>query len=799
MLNQNLLLAGDDAYIIQRSLRFRASASAYLNRTPTVAGNQQKWTWSGWVKRGALGITGNFICAGTADAARTGIAFSGSDTIFVYHGTAGPIYYGTQTTPVFRDASAWYHLVVSVDTTQATAANRVQIYINSVLQSSSAYSAGYISQNTNTYLNATNGHAIASNAPYAVGAYIDGYLTEVNFIDGQALTPSSFGSTNSQTGVWQPKKYAGTYGTNGFYLPFTDVATTSGSNAGLGKDFSGNGNYWNTNNISVTAGATYDSMKDVPTLTSATQGNYCVLNTLDKGGLTISDGNLKFVNPSANFQSIRSSIGITTGKWYWEVSCQSGQNITIGIGNKSAGVGTTTYGVGTDTNGYGWYNENAGTTSTYLGKTYNGLATASGSGLSANDIGGIAFDADAGTLTFYKNNVAQGTAHTGIPSDTWFPMMSSYNSTSVVNFGQRPFAYTPPTGFKSLNTYNLPTPTIGSTASTLASKNFDVTTYTGNGSTQSIVNSGGFQPDFVWMKARSNAYNNLLHDSVRGVTKLLISNSTNAEETITDGITSFNSNGFSLGNNGSYNQNSATYVGWQWKANGSAVTNTAGSITSQVSANASAGFSVVTYTGTGSAATVGHGLGVAPKCIIVKQRGGASNWNMYHASLGNTGCMTLNTTGAFDVNSGKWNNTTPTSTVFTLGIDGTVNNNGSTYVAYCFSEVAGYSKFGSYTGNGSANGPFVATGFKPKFIMVKCTNDISHWTIVDRASNPYNVAVNSLYADTSASENATIMDVDFLSNGFKLRGVLANECNVSGYTYVYMAFAEVPQKFALGT
>jgi hypothetical protein len=329
----------------------------------------------------------------------------------------------------------------------------------------------------------------------------------------------------------------------------------------------------------------------------------------------------------------------------------------------------------------------------------------------------------------------------------------------------------------------------------------DATTYTGTGSTQSITNAGSFKPDLVWTKSRSNAYNNVLCDSVRGVAKGIFSDLTNAEDTAspTSYVQAFNSNGFSVNIGTNSNANGATYVGWQWQAGqGSTSSNTSGSITSTVSVNTTAGFSVVTYTGTGSTSTVGHGLGIAPRMIILKNRGigtaGDGAWQVYHASIGNTQYLSLNTTAAAATSTARWNNTSPTSTVFTVATTGSVNDPSNTYVAYCWAEIAGFSRFGSYTGNGSTDGPFVFTGFRPKFFLVKRTDTVESWNIVDTSRNEFNQAGANLYPNLSNAES-TNNSCDILSNGIKLRNTWAG-ANASGGTYIYMAFAENPFKNA---
>ena len=330
-------------------------------------------------------------------------------------------------------------------------------------------------------------------------------------------------------------------------------------------------------------------------------------------------------------------------------------------------------------------------------------------------------------------------------------------------------------------------------------EHFDALTYAGSASNQTI--SGlNFQPDFIWFKERTtNGIDHNLFDSARSnYGSRLISNATNAEAA-SGAIIGVSSTGYSLlGGVSTTNDSSGrTYVTWNWKAGGTAVTNTSGTITSQVSANPTAGFSIVTYTGTGANATVGHGLGVAPSMIIVFNRASGYNHAVYNSNIGATNYLYLDTTSASSVASSLWNNTTPTSSVFSIGTSGAVNNaNG--YVAYCFAPVAGYSAFGSYTGNGSTDGPFVYTGFRPRFVLIKASSISSeHWYIVDATRSPYNAAILYLSPDDSDAETSpgAAQFFDFLSNGFKLR-VSGSYSNSSGATYIYMAFAEAPFKFS---
>jgi hypothetical protein len=745
----NLLLAGNQGdYQISRSVRLRSSASAYFNRTLSTPTSNTTWTLSCWLKRGALSNGGLF-------AESTGFAgiYFASDKIRVMNNAGG---LAIETTAVFRDPSAWAHFVVRSNGTN------IKAYWNSVEVGS--YTG------TITLLNAATSHFIGRYS----SNYFDGYLTEVNFIDGQALDPSYFGETNPVTGVWQPKKYAGTYGTNGFYLNFSDNSAATA--AAIGADYSGNGNNWTPNNISLTAGVTYDSMLDVPTLWADGgngRGNYWTFNPLiPVAGATYSNGNLQYTN-SGNNKSGFSSPLPNTGKWYWE-----GTWITSGSGSSPI--------IGLAQAGF----ENTQGATGELGYRANGnkfdqaaTETAYGSTWTTGDVIGVAVDMDAGTIAFYKNGTSQGTAFTTVLTALTQPVSPVFRvnvagDVLAFNFGQRPFAYTPPTGFKALNTLNLPTPTI-----LKGNQYFDATTYTGQNTSLSVTNSGSMQPDFVWIKKRNGATDHNLVDSVRGTDKNLISNSAAAESTVAR-LTSFDSGGFTLaGAFDNTNLSGSTYVGWQWKE------------------GATQGFDIVTYTGTGVARTVAHSLGVAPSMMIVKNRttAVAGAWPVYHQAIGATNYLFLDLTDAQSSVATPFNDTAPTSTVFSVDGGDRVNKSGNGIVAYLFAEVAGFSKFGSYTGNGSADGPFCFTGFLPRWVMIKRTDSTGDWYIWDTARNTFNLMTQVLFADLSAAESTYAAPnpvIDVLSNGFKQRGTYPHN-NASGGTYIYMAFAEHPFKNAL--
>jgi hypothetical protein len=655
------------------------------------------------------------------------------------------------------------------------------MYVNGVEQTSFS-TANYPSQNFNTSFNeVSRAHSIGRNQPYN-NEFFNGYLTEFNWVDGQQLTPSSFGETDSNTGVWKPKAFSGTYGTNGFFLKFADNSGTTSTT--LGKDSSGNANNWTPNNFSVTAGAGNDSLVDTPTAygtdTGAggtVRGNYCTWNPLrPNAAMSYTNGNLDATSNGGSGRSGYGTFGMSSGKWYFETT---GGDNSVGIANISESVSATYSAAGS-------YNLN--------GTTVSGKAT-----YTTTDLIGCAYDATNGTIEFFKNGVSQGSssfsAGLGLDMVAQFNGTFSATRTCVANFGQRAFAYTAPSGFKTLCTQNLPTPTIGATSTTQANRYMDIKLYTGNGGQQTQTGLN-FQPDFIWVKSRNNAYNNGLANAVTGTGKYLVSNSTATEVTDASGsIIAFNADGFGQGGSNPFGANAATYVAWCWRAsNAAGVTNTAGTITSTVSANTTSGFSIVTWTGTGSAATVGHGLGVAPSMIIVKVRNNSGdNWGVYHSSIGNTGGLLLNLTNATGTNIGYWNNTSPTSSVFSVG---SFFNTAFNYVAYCFSPVAGYSAMGQYTGNGSADGPFVYLGFRPEFVMIKnITTAGTSWEMFDNARETSNLMDLELLANSSNAEG-TYTYGDFVSNGFKLRST-NNGVNQSTATLVYMAFAENPFKYSL--
>ena len=814
--------AAGGGYQIARSLRFNSADSAYLNRTPASNGNRRTWTFSAWVKRSSLGALQALLSAPystNSDAIR----FEAADTLIIFSndGTNANL----TTTQVFRDVSSWYHIVVAVDTPQATSTNRIKLYVNGT-QVTVFGTATYPTQNYDFNINANVAQNIGRNSLTA-SQYLGGYMTEINFIDGQALTPSSFGETSATTGVWNPIDYTGTYGTNGFYLNFSDNSNTTA--ATLGADTSGNGNNWTPNNFSVTAGAGNDSLVDTPTnygtdtgIGGEVRGNYCTLNPLDKGSdvNTVVNGNLNATWINANGHSIRSTMSVSSGKWYWEFT--NVNNLSCGVIQQQLKIVPASGALWPGSDGFGVGGSFAYRSDTGQ-KVTNSVSSTYGASYTTTDVIGCALDMDNGKIWWSKNGTwqasgdpAAGTneAYSGLSgnfSPAW-GYINPGNDTLTANFGQRAFSYTAPSGFKALCTQNLPTPAIGATSSTLASKNFNAVAWSGTDGSDRTITGVGFQPDLVWAKSRSDAYSHTLFDAVRGAgsNKELMSDSTGTEgstgSTATNGFVSgFTSDGFSTDNGSAntslyFNAAGKTYVAWNWKGGNGTVSNTSGSITSTVSANATAGISIVGYTGTGANATVGHGLGVAPKMVILKSRSAVKDWVVGNNNYTSWAYIQkLNDTIAQTSVTDIFNSTAPTSSVFSLGGNLTSNTSGATYIAYCFAEVAGFSKFGKYTGNGSTDGPFVYCGFRPRYVMVKRLNTVSNWQTFDGVRDPYNVVDIRLQPNTTnadASGGTSALDfADFLSNGFKLRGT-DTDWNASGSDYIFMAFAEAPFNYA---
>jgi len=758
--SNNLLMGAasqSTGYEINQSIRFDKATSSHLSNTYGSAGNRKTWTFSTWFKRGTIDASRQVLFSATGLAyLQVGPDAADREMITILNEGSGTNL-NWYTTQVFRDPSAWYHIVWQFDTTQADADNRTKLYINGSQVTDFTKAATPAQDFEGAISNAVE-HKLGEG--HVENFYLDGYQAEINFIDGTALAPTAFGEYNDD-GVWIPKKYSGAYGTNGFFIDGRDSSD-------LGDDESGNGNDFASSGLT-----TADQMGDTPTK------NFCTWNPLDKNAsITLSDGNLKLAVGNVD-SSVRSTFAASSGKWYWEITITSSSGHgTVGVTNSLHSLSSTP---GNSTVGVGYRCSDGG-------KLINGTYTASyGASYTTGDVIGVALNMEDGEVTFYKNNASQGVAATGL-SGTLFAAAGNENVSSLTwtaNFGQTAFTYTPPTDFLALNTANLATPSI-----TDGSKYFQTTLYTGTGSSRSVDQSGNstFQPDWVWVKSRNAGYDHALYDAVRGVQKELKSNDSGAEATITTGLTAFESDGFQVGSRIGMNGSSDTFVAWQWLANGSGSSNEDGSVTSTVSNNSTSNFSIVKYTGTGSGnSTVGHGLGVTPDMIIVKHLDRAQFWRVFHTSVGVGKTLFLNSTAAAAADPDRI--TAVSSTTFTA----TANMNESAdYIAYCFAEIPGYSSIGSYEGNGNANGSFVYTGFRPSFLLVKNIDAVESWQIRDSKRDPFNVSKEILYPDTSGAEATSGGGQfgDLLSNGFKWRG--ADGGNNSAATFIYMAFAENP-------
>ena len=802
--------------VINQSLRFEDGNSSHLSRTPSSAGDRKTFTISFWMKRANLSTPTPFLFdAYNASTENSFLRFNTDDTLRFSNEIGSSFTSTIVTNQVFRDTANWYHIVLAVDTTQSTASNRVKMYVNGE-QITSFSSSDYPSQNENTSFNNTVGHYIGR--AYEYSRYFDGYMAEVNFVDGSALTPSSFGETKND--VWIAKEYTGSYGTNGYRLTFADSSS-------LGDDTSGNGNDYSSSGF-----ASSYVVLDSP------ENNFATLNFL--AGSTqqaASLGNLRTTASSsgANFASNRSTIGVKSGKWYAEFRLDV---VQLGTGGQDNGVF-----VGTGSKEYPHDSSNQNGTDNGVAILYTANSTSSNRGIyvngtlfdsgldahAAGDIIGIEMNVDDSEVTFYKNGTKQGnTRGIGASIDGGFYYFYTYvrdqtaNTQVTANFGQDStfvgqesagsntdangiglFKYAPSSGYLALCSSNLPDTTLSPNQAEQATDYFNTVLWTGTGNTTQDITGVGFQPDWVWIKNRNTAVNHYLLDSSRGLNDLH-SNTDTAESSSANRFNSFDSDGFQVehsgGGNGFTNGASQTYVAWNWKANGGTTSsNSDGSITSTVQASTDAGFSIVLWNGEGdSQATVGHGLGAVPKVIIPKNRDTTGNWHMYHAGVDASAPedygLLLNANNARSDDSGFHNDTAPTSSVFTVG---TYNNFNNDYVAYCFAEIEGYSKIDSYIGNGSTDGTFVYTGFRPAWIMFKRTASADSWIIHDNKRDPHNLASNNLFPNGNFAEDSNTSNraTDFLSNGFKLRAS-AQFQNQNGERFVYMAFAEQPFKFS---
>ena len=901
---QNNILAGAAGqggaaeYVIPKSLRFNSGDSADLRRTPATAGNTRTFTLSFWTKRSKLGAHQRLFSTLIPGTSQEYIRFNSDDTLRLFETFAT-----LETAQQFRDLSAWYHIVVAVDSTQATASDRVKLYVNGAQVTQFGGGATYPSQNATCQFNTTVSHQLGSGTV----EYYDGLIADFQFVDGQQLSASDLGETRSSDGVWVPKEFTGSYGTNGFHLNFSDSST----NEALGFDsapttpdpdpkkgmdvitYTGTYARLNVGGLNFEPGLVWiknrDSGSSAHFLADSVRGGTKVLQSNSTGAENTRSNHILSFNPdgftlgadgTSNYPSGNSfvawtwraggaAVANTDGTITSQVSANTDYGFSIitysGNGTSGATVGHgltnqtpkfiivkrrdstgrwAVYYDGMSTGDYiyldledakandsaGWpalpsssvftisnnsnWNNSSGTYVAYCWSevsgyskfgTYTGNGSTTGPTItcgfkprwilvkntSSSSTRWIVWDTERDDDTLDKGlspNLSNAEV-TGFNANVLSDGFQIVDAETTLNENNSTFIFA---AFADRPGNNWDVNNIVTNEGLTTSKTqFDIALWDGNGSSQSI-DSLGFQPDFVWIKNRNGAHNHMLFDVVRGAGADLQSNSTATEGSAgSNDLTSFDSSGFSLGSNNAVNQSSRNYVAWCWKAGGTAASNTDGSITSSVSANAAYGFSIVTYTGTGSNATVGHGLNKAPGLILIKRRNGSGSWSVYHSALGATQYVRLNRTDAAASSVGYFNDTEPTTSVFSIGTTASVNSGSSTYVAYCFANVPGYQRVGQYTGNGSTTGPVVVTGFKPRFLLIKNASLAgSNWFIFDSERSPSNPVKLNLKPNLSdAEETDSSGTVDFNENGFQIKSS-GTHPNGNGNTIIYLAIGD---------
>jgi len=862
---------------VEQSLRLWGT-TGYLDHQFGTPTSTQKMILAFWVKPNEFGDKQNIFGGGANSTNYVSLSFSNSGfynandqlKLLVVNSNSNVIIKITDR--LFRDPTAWMHVCVAIDTTQATAGNRVQLFFNGI-----RYTGGYASEHTPdenenlTQINSAMYHQIGLLYAGANYGYFDGHLADFYFLDGQSIYSDTSATINStfladadtlgvfceqKNGVAIPKAYAGatsTYGNNGFRLEFKNntAGDSSPSSSTVGADTSGKDNHFNDYGG---LGTWTGNVLDCP------ENNFATMSPINSDSDATIDGAFRCtMGGSGNYDQVRSDFGLSSGKWYWEVYIEERGYIPA-IGVMAGYTGPSTNPTHWVTFGFGaWHNTYNGGTPTYQVNQNSGGGTNWGVTMPSNgNIIMVAIDVDNNKIWWGRNGTwydSSGTANPATGADsrvtltsnqTWHPMLTldtgapsigASNAKMRMNFGQDAsfgnsltgsdvgtetdgngnglFKYAPPSGYLACCSSSLPDLTIGPASATQADDHFNTVLYSGSDSGQAITGVG-FQPDWHWNKGRTvEGEDHYLFDSSRGAGKAVFTTSSGGESDYGTGTDSpnrsFDADGFTVGATGGTNINGRSYVAWNWKANGGTTTTNdasatgVGTIDSVYQANTNAGFSIVTYTGTGSAGTLAHGLGTVPKFIIIKNRSSTQNWVVYHASNTSapaTDNLYLNLDSATDDEVGMFNDTAPTSTVFSIGTNANVNNNTESHVAYLFSEVEGYSKFGSYTGNNSTDGPFVFTGFRPAMIILKRSSSAAGWQILDNKRNPFNSVDRYLIPNLATYERdgstlSPAINLDFLSNGFKVRTTEA-VYNSSGGTFVYMAFAEQPFKFSNG-
>lgn len=749
---------GGGAFAIARSLRTRGGANAGLYRNVAASTNRRTMTLARWFKLGALGA--NFVLwQGYANASNYSTILVAAGGSLRFHQASGGVDVALAVAAAaLRDPGAWYHVVVQIDTTDAAAANRMRVWVNGVALPVSGGAPGLPAHNLDTHFN-VSGHRIGFGYDATVyGAQTDGLHAALHFVDGQLIAPGAFGAINPATGAWVPARYDGGHGgANGAFHDFRDASSASA----LGFDYSGNGNHLTPSGVSVGAGVDFDQSTDTPT------DNCATLNPLaSSNGAAIFAANLCVTNGAAGAWRMASgSFAVASGKFYVE------------FGNPA--VATATYAT------FGFVPVSAAT-GAYPASPLALYSTQSGDPSGVNY--SLAIDFDAGKWWVRRNggawigggDPAAGTAPYGVfaAGTEGVPYAGCYDASVIAaNFGQQPFAYAPPVGFQALRTRALPPPPIkrGDDA-------FRVLARAGAGAVATVTGTR-FAPDLVWIKRRNAAADHRLYDRVRGGGRQLYPNAASAENVSNAGLTAFAADGYAFGAPGgdpAENAAGGAYVDWMWRK------------------GPGAGLDIVAYTGTGSARNVPHALGAAPHFMLVKHRaapGGHVSWAVYHRDAHASpasGCLFLDRSAGFAADGSVWSGTPPTSAEFAVGAN--LSAAAGAYVAYLWTAIPGFSRFGAYAGNGVAEGPFVWCGFRPRFVLIKRADGAGDWRIRDTGREPFNASSLDLVANANAAEMSS-NDLDQLSNGFKLRN-LGGDWNASGGTYIFAAFAETPFKYA---
>ena len=800
--------AGGDGfydYQIANSCRFGV-VNSYLTRAISGVTDNTQNTISFWVKRSRISgsaANGRQPVMGNSGGAGQ-LEFLDADTF--RYASYGKLESNVQ---LFRDTSAWYHIHIYRSTSDGGGA----IYVNGVQVSLTTNTAGSdgIFQ---------NGQSLQIGASNNGSTVFDGYIAEVYGIYDQNIAHTEFGEFKN--GVWIPKNAASaiTFGTHDFYLKFE-------SSTDLGNDSSGNNNDFTATNMSA-----HDQMLDSPTFNSSSNGgNYCTLNNLfpDPTVARITNGNLQWGGSegggSVNEMGCMSTFAISpsdTNIYYFEARMKASPSGGV---EQSVGVNVPTVDLTSDRGGRptAWCITNSDNQ-----RIYNGANSYTNTGVSgsAGDIVGVEIDRANTTIKFYVNGTLRGTQTNLNTTTDLYPWVGTGGSTSDtlgwdLNFGQNGtfngevtaqgesdatgygnFYYDEAGSCKALCSGNLPIADAINPAETdtgYPQKQFNALLYTGDGGSSTGITGLGFQPDFTWIKRRNATENHNLYDAVRGANKRIQPNRDVVEST--EGLPSFDSDGFTVDASGSINNvSSQTYVAWNLKANGSGSSNSDGGTTSTVSANTDIGFSIVQYAGAGGTQTIGHGLDKAPEFMSCKPTAGyAYQWVTYHkngndGSTSQNGYLSWQTTSGFNSLTTIWNNTAPTSTVFTTGGSQNTGASGGTYINYCWHSVEGVTDVGMYIGNGSTDGTFVYTGFKPAFIIIKGLASGAGWNLHDNKTSPFNVADTALQSNTSSAELSNY-NIDMLSNGFKIRDS-DGDLGTDGNKYIYVAMAEQSFKYA---